>query len=71
VPAEELKPRDWRIMELVAQGLSNAEIARKINCTTETTKNYLVQILDHTGMDNRTGLALWYTARQMRGEIPQ
>lgn len=67
MPADQLKPRDWRIIELVALGQSNAGIARTIGTTEHVVKNYLREIFDKAGVWNRTELAVWAVARENRG----
>lgn len=56
--------REYRIIELVAQGLKNCEVAAAIGTTEHVVKNYLRVIYDKLGLWNRVELALWYEARQ-------
>ena len=58
-----LKPRDQRIIELVALGLKNSEIAQEIGTTDHVVRNYLRMIYDKLGMWNRLELALWHISR--------
>ena len=60
VPSE----REYRIIELVAQGLKNCEVAAAIGTTEHVVKNYLRVIYDKLGLWNRVELALWYEARR-------
>jgi DNA-binding CsgD family transcriptional regulator len=60
--SRELKPREYAIIELVAQGLTNREIGRKIGRTEPGTKNVLRVIYDKLGLDSRLQLALWWEA---------
>ena len=53
-----------RVIELVAQGLKNGEIAEVMGTTEHVVKNYLRVIYDKLGLWNRVELALWYEARQ-------
>jgi two-component system nitrate/nitrite response regulator NarL len=69
MPAEELKPRDWRIIALVAEAYTNKQIAKAIGTTEGVVKNHMKEIMDETGMDNRTGVALWFLARQRAGVL--
>jgi DNA-binding CsgD family transcriptional regulator len=64
VPSE----REQRVIELVAQGLKNREVADAIGTTEHVVKNYLRIIYDKLGLWNRVELALWYEAR--RQEVP-
>jgi DNA-binding NarL/FixJ family response regulator len=56
--------REQRVIELVAQGLKNSEVARSIGTTEHVVKNYLRVIYDKLGLWNRVELALWYEARK-------
>lgn len=56
--------REQRVIELVAQGLKNCEVARSIGTTEHVVKNYLRVIYDKLGLWNRVELALWYEARR-------
>jgi DNA-binding NarL/FixJ family response regulator len=60
VPSE----RESRVIELVAQGLKNKEVANEIGTTEHVVKNYLRVIYDKLGLWNRVELALWYEARR-------
>jgi DNA-binding NarL/FixJ family response regulator len=56
--------RENRVIELVAQGLKNKEVANEIGTTEHVVKNYLRVIYDKLGLWNRVELALWYEARK-------
>ena len=60
IPSE----REQRVIELVAQGLKNREVANEIGTTEHVVKNYLRVIYDKLGLWNRVELALWYEARR-------
>lgn len=60
--------REQRIIELVAQGLKNREVADAIGTTEHVVKNYLRVIYDKLGLWNRVELALWYEARLHEGK---
>jgi DNA-binding NarL/FixJ family response regulator len=59
VPSE----REQRVIQLVAQGLKNKEVAEAIGTTEHVVKNYLRVIYDKLGLWNRVELALWYESR--------
>ena len=63
IPSE----REHRVIELVAQGLKNREVAENMGTTEHVVKNYLRVIYDKLGLWNRVELALWYEARQHEG----
>jgi len=56
--------REQRVIELVAQGLKNRDVATAIGTTEHVVKNYLRVIYDKLGLWNRVELALWYEARR-------
>ena len=57
-------PREQAIIQLVAEGCKNREIADSLGTTEHVIKNYLRVIYDKLGLWNRVELALWYEARQ-------
>ena len=57
-------PRQRQVIELVAQGLKNSEVADLIGTTEHVVKNHLRLIYDKLGLWNRVELALWYEARR-------
>jgi DNA-binding NarL/FixJ family response regulator len=57
-------PRQHQVIELVAQGLKNSEVANLIGTTEHVVKNHLRHIYDKLGLWNRVELALWYEARK-------
>jgi len=63
--------RERRVIELVAQGLKNRDVASQIGTTEHVIKNYLRTIYDKLGLWNRVELALWYEARRHEGLIHQ
>lgn len=60
VPSE----REQQVIQLVAQGLKNREVAEAIGTTEHVVKNYLRVIYDKLGLWNRVELALWYESRR-------
>lgn len=65
VPSE----REQRVIQLVAQGLKNSEVAEQIGTTEHVVKNYLRVIYDKLGLWNRVELALWYESRRMQPSL--
>jgi DNA-binding NarL/FixJ family response regulator len=60
-------PRQQHVIELVAQGLKNSEVAEIIGTTEYVVKNHLRLIYDKLGLWNRVELALWHEARRHDG----
>lgn len=53
-----LTPRETEIVAMVADGLSNQAIARRLFITEATVKSHLVQVFDKLAVDNRTSAVL-------------
>lgn len=58
--SRDLTKTERRVIERVAQGLKNSEVAGAISMTENVVKNYLRAIYDKLGLWNRVELALWY-----------
>ena len=56
--------REQFIIQRVAEGCKNREIADSLGTTEHVVKNYLRLIYDKLGLWNRVELALWHVARQ-------
>lgn len=52
--------REFDIMSLIAEGLSNKEIAGKLFISEGTVKNYITQILGKTNLQHRTQIAIYF-----------
>jgi DNA-binding NarL/FixJ family response regulator len=52
--------RELEIMALIAKGLSNKEIAKRLFISEGTTANYITSILNKTGLEHRTQIAIYY-----------
>ena len=57
--SKELKPTEWQIIVQVGSGLSNKEIAAKLNLSEGTVRNSLSSILSKLDLRDRTQLAIW------------
>jgi DNA-binding CsgD family transcriptional regulator len=56
--------RERQVIELVAQGLNNRQMAIAMGISEHAIKNNLKSIYDRLGVWNRLELALWYEGRQ-------
>jgi DNA-binding NarL/FixJ family response regulator len=56
--------RERQVIELVAQGLNNRQMAIAMGISEHVIKNNLKSIYDRLGVWNRLELALWYEGRQ-------
>ena len=53
-----LTPREGQVLDLMAEGLSNRQIADRLGIKTETVKKNVLHILQKLGVHNRTQAAL-------------
>ncbi|UFN45167.1 helix-turn-helix transcriptional regulator [Nocardioides okcheonensis] len=58
-----LTPREAEVTALVAQGMSNAAIARRLTLSERTVENHISRILSKLNLTSRTDLALWHERR--------
>ena len=54
-----LTPRQWEVLELVREGLSNGEIARELGISTDGAKFHVSEILTKLGVSTRREAAEW------------
>jgi len=59
-PFREPGDQQLRIIELVAKGLKNREIAARLGMSSNVVRNHISKIYDEVGVHNRVQLALWY-----------
>jgi DNA-binding NarL/FixJ family response regulator len=57
-----LTPQERNILELIAEGLTNRQIAERVHLAEKTVKNYVSNLLAKLGMERRTQAAV-YAAR--------
>lgn len=54
-----LSDRELQVVELVAGGLTNQDIAERLEISKRTVDNHISNILTKTGTDNRVALVRW------------
>ena len=54
-----LSPREQEVLRLVAQGLANKQIARRLAISERTVKAHLTNVFARIGVTDRTQAALW------------
>ncbi|GFP77696.1 response regulator transcription factor [Clostridium fungisolvens] len=52
--------RELEIIKAISEGMSNKEISAKLFISEGTVKNYITNILDKTGLNHRTQIAIYY-----------
>jgi DNA-binding NarL/FixJ family response regulator len=67
-PLEELTPREVDVVRLVAQGLSNRQIARQLFVGEATVKTHLNHVLAKLDVEGRPGLVAWAWRSGLAGQ---
>ncbi len=62
-PAEELSGREREVLVLLATGLANKQIARRLGIAEKTVKAHITNIFQAIGVADRTQAALWADRR--------
>ncbi len=60
-----LTVREQEIAALIAQGLSNKQIAAKLVVSERTAESHILNILNKLGFNSRTQIASWATANDL------
>jgi DNA-binding NarL/FixJ family response regulator len=61
----ELTPTELRVVQYVARGMANREIAEELNVSQRTIESHVSNMLGKTGLHNRTELARWAIENSM------
>jgi len=64
-----LTKREEDVVRLLAEGLQNREIARELNLSEHTIKNYLFRIFDKLGVSSRVELVLYAVSSAKQTQI--
>ncbi|NDL56358.1 response regulator [Phytoactinopolyspora mesophila] len=59
-----LTPQERRVLDLVAEGLTNRQIAERLSLAEKTAKNHVSSILHKLGFERRTEAAVYATRRR-------
>jgi len=59
-----LTPMERRVLELVGSGLANREIADQLGIAEKTVKNHVTSVLAKMGLQRRTQVVAWATAKK-------
>ena len=63
-PVHPLSSRELEVAQLVAQGLSNKDVASSLRLSARTVESHLLSIMSKLGMENRAQVAAWITRTQ-------
>jgi DNA-binding NarL/FixJ family response regulator len=64
--ADRLSEQERKILDLIAEGLTNRQIAQRLFLAEKTVKNYVSNLLAKLGMERRTEAAVFATRLQAR-----
>ncbi|MFC6005414.1 response regulator transcription factor, partial [Streptomonospora nanhaiensis] len=59
-----LSPQERRVLDLIAAGLTNRQIAGRLGLAEKTIKNYVSSLLHKLGFERRTEAAVYATKRR-------
>ena len=69
-PIEHLSPRERTLLEALSRGLTNRELAKEFDISTNTVKFHLSNLFDKLSVKNRTqAIAFYYANRASRGDF--
>jgi DNA-binding CsgD family transcriptional regulator len=71
--ASPLTARELEVAELVAQGMTNREIAHSLTIAERTATSHIEHVLNKLGFHSRSQIAVWVTAQRRpggRGQLP-
>jgi DNA-binding NarL/FixJ family response regulator len=68
IPSHGLTEREREVLRLVASGLANKQIARRLGISEKTVKGHLTQVFQAIGVTDRTQAALWAERNGLSGE---
>lgn len=63
----ELSPQERRILEHIAEGLTNRQIGETMSLAEKTVKNYVTSVLAKMGLERRTQAAIYVTKHGSQG----
>jgi DNA-binding NarL/FixJ family response regulator len=67
-PSHDLTEREREVLRLVASGLANKQIARRLSISEKTVKGHLTHVFQAIGVTDRTQAALWAERNGFSGE---
>ena len=65
-----LTDRELEVAALVADGLTNKEVATQLHLSVRTAENHVLNVMNKLGLDNRAQVAAWFIRSGSAGERP-
>jgi two-component system, NarL family, nitrate/nitrite response regulator NarL len=66
-----LSKREQEVVRWLAEGNTNREIARKLNISANTVKNYLFQVFNKLGVSSRVEVVIYAASQKNGGQSPR
>ncbi len=66
-----LTARELEVAALVADGLTNKEVAVRLGLSVRTAENHLLNVMNKLGLDNRAQVAAWFTRSRSTVDGPR
>lgn len=63
-PTRNLTPSERKVLDLIAKGMSNREIADKLGVAEKTVKNHITSLLAKMGLRRRTQVIAWMASQK-------
>jgi len=67
--APRLSARELQVARFVSLGMTNKQIAIRLNLSPNTIKRHVARILRRLGLGKRSAMATWYALRQPAGDL--
>lgn len=68
---DDLTPQERRVLDLMAEGLTNRQIGLRIHLAEKTVKNYVSNVLMKLGLSRRAEAAAYMARRRGGGDVPR
>jgi DNA-binding NarL/FixJ family response regulator len=68
--SQHLTPKEEQVLDLVAEGLTNRQVAERLGVAEKTVKNYVSTLLGKLGVESRTQAAVLAARRSSGGQRP-
>jgi len=65
-----LTDREREVAALIAEGLTNKEVATRLRLSVRTAENHVLNVMNKLGLDNRAQVAAWFTRNRAAEDAP-
>lgn len=73
LPLGDLTPRELDVLECIARGLDNAEIAASLGLSEKTVRNHITRVFDKIGVEHQSAMPKFVIEREIvgAGKLPR